>query len=115
MPVTHTAITYTSNTVDQTVSTVYLQLGALSTRTRPLTFVYLYVECPCALVRLRLERGAGDGSSWWAVALWGLFFAAGLAVGGSWLGCFAFQEGSMAVGGVREHNGIGVTPLTIFG
>ncbi len=33
----HTAITYTSNTVDQTVSTVHLQLGALSTWTRPLT------------------------------------------------------------------------------
>ena len=39
MPVMHTAIPYTSNTADQTVSTVYLQLGALSARTRPLTSV----------------------------------------------------------------------------
>ncbi len=48
--------------------------------------------------------------------VWPFFGVAGSsAVGGSWLGCFAFQERSMAFGGVRQYNGIGVTPLTIFG
>ena len=46
----------------------------------------------------------------------GPFFgvAGSSAVGGSWLGCCAIQERSMAVGGVREYNGINVIPLTIF-
>ncbi len=37
MPVMHTAILYTSNTADQAVNTVRVQLGAARHLTRPLT------------------------------------------------------------------------------
>jgi hypothetical protein len=50
---------------------------------------------------------------WRCVAFFSV--AGSSAVGGSWLWCFAFQERSKAFVGVRQYNGIDITPLTVFG
>ena len=45
-----------------------MQRGRARVRIEVRGFATFYVECPNALVRLRLDRGVGDRNSCWAVA-----------------------------------------------